>query len=260
MATLRHRRFWAGVCSSLAWAAASAQISRVDFADANGSALSVGVTINSFAQHDCILVLVGVVDPNMVSSVTATSESNLTLGIAHTGGPSGEVLQWAYLSDVTTAGNKTITANLADTGTNYISAWRLSGCDNTGMLDDDQGASSTGTDPTIAVTTSQATDALFGAIHINNSAATAGSTFTAETVIAWSFWQNTEYRLDAGAAGSKNVAFMDATSGDYVIAAIALKAAGGGGGGGGATQINTLQGLGKAYGPQKSQQLGGLLN
>jgi hypothetical protein len=142
-----------------------------------------------------------------ITSITLTNENNLTLaGGASTITALNEGLRIAYLPVIASTGTKTITLNLGSTGVNCsMSIFELVGANTPSLLDSfptPTNGSSTG--GSISITTNKTGDFV---IAVGNSAA-APTTFTngytnINPTGVWVF-DNIQYILNAGAAGTQN--------------------------------------------------------
>lgn len=163
----------------------------------------------------------------VVSSITISGESNATL----IGTPerrdltSGALyaLQVAYLSNNTAGGDKTITATFdASTAACGLCAVEIAGGDTAGWYDGAEAGAQAGT---VNITTNTANAFVIGVCADNGGGPTAGSGYTA-IVLPNVFWfEEGQYDLDVGAAGSKT--FDMGVSGTAVIKCAAFKIAGG---------------------------------
>lgn len=156
------------------------------------------------------------------TSVTCTGESNLTIlsAVADPGGSRRGC--FALLDNVTASGNKTITANFGSSVSHRgITVQEIVGADTSDILDVQGTTSNSTANPVRALTTTVANAALFGFCGINGSDPTAGSGFTLVDIGQTIGGATSEYKLDAGAAGSKNVDFV-AASNNHFVAAVAL--------------------------------------
>lgn len=170
-----------------------------------------------------------------ISSITISGESNATVHGSPTKNASlnNATGQIASLANVTSGGNKTITctfsADLSSAG--GITVMEVSGGDTAAFFDVEAGSTGNSTNPTTSLTTSNANEMIV-AVQSNGSAdATAGSGYTLIALPNTFWFDEAEYNLDAGVAGSKTVDFA-AGSAQWMVKAAAFKASGGGGGGG----------------------------
>jgi hypothetical protein len=198
------------------------------------NAASVNLTINGCTAGNAIIFGAYWSDPSTtISSATLTGESNGTLiGTApHNSGSNGDAkCQLGYFQNLAAGGNKTLTINFSGAPANGLGIWafEVSGGSTTALLDaHNEGTGTSGT-PSISVTTTAANDLLVGIVAGGTGAdPSAGSGFTIIAVTQFGVRNAGEYKLDAGAAGSKSVDFTLGTSDDYVVAAAAFKLAGG---------------------------------
>lgn len=158
-----------------------------------------------------------------ISSVTCTSESNLTVH----GSPQTNVLivdgagvsaniQFASLANITTTGAKTVVVNFSASPTDAGAfTQELVGANTSTLFDTDAGANQAGvgsTNPTVSLITGFDNCAIFSVVIDNNSVPTAGSGYT-QITLSNDVWQEEgEYKLDAGTAGTNSVNFTAASS------------------------------------------------
>jgi hypothetical protein len=196
-------------------------------------------TIPSVATGEGILVLVhcnknsgGAVVANSVDVGSATGIGQI--GTAFNPGASFGFERWsAFLyPNSSQSGTLTVTANLSAADRARLIICRLSGHD-TGTY---TGATNTGTgttdDPSITLSVA-ANSAIFGILSTLDAVPGAGTGYTqlalAEGPAEW--YAYTEYDLDAGGAGSKNVAFTTSGAEPWGVFAFEIKVSSGGSGG-----------------------------
>lgn len=194
---------------------------------------AISVTLASAAVGDTIVIGLSALATSVtVSSVTCTSESNLTASSAvssFTGGSgdAGSVGFWV-LSNVTTAGSKTVTLNYSSASSStQIVGWLLRGANTSGAVDVDGTATGSGTAPSVSLSASAANDVAFG-ICITSFAsgdATAAAGFTGVALSNWSGNYEGAYDLDVGASGSIPVGFTTVGNGAWAIKGLLIKAA-----------------------------------
>jgi hypothetical protein len=191
-----------------------------------GGGGTITFTLNGVSAGNGIVV--GVVwEPAVtITSVTCSGESNLTLGTQRDHAATGHSHQFAWLGNVTTGGNKTVTVNFSSSpgtaGAGYAAA--LAGGDTADIFDAEQWATGTGTALSVGITTAADGAALFAIASSDGGDQSAGTGFTVITLVDVSWYDNGEYDLDAGSAGAKTVT-MTAGSGQWGISAVALNAA-----------------------------------
>ena len=122
-------------------------------------------------------------DATAISSVTVTDNSNMTLSVSrvpiHATGLSGASHAWAYLSNITSSGVKTITATLDGTPTTgFLHAWELSGCDTAGMLGATESTEGDGVEVEGSLTTTRANSAIFAAYGNDGTSQAPGTGWT----------------------------------------------------------------------------------
>lgn len=194
---------------------------------------AISVTLASAAVGDTIVIGLSALATSVtVSSVTCTSESNLTASSAvssFTGGSgdAGSIGFWV-LDNVTTAGSKTVTLNYSSASSStQIVGWLIRGANTGGAVDLDGTATGSGTAPSVSLSASAANDAAFG-ICITSFAsgdATAAAGFTGVALSNWSGNYEGAYDLDVGASGSIPVGFTTVGSGAWAIKGLLIKAA-----------------------------------
>ena len=170
-----------------------------------------------------------------ISSVTVSGESNMTL----IGTPSvlaiGWTTQMAYLGTVTSGGSKTITVNFSGSVSSYVFLQELHDGSNGGIALSGSGNASNAAsaNPTVDVTTDAANAAILSVLTHIDTDPSVGANYTSLATSAFFQWEETEYDLDAGAAGTY-AANWTASSGRWTVAAAGFKPSAGGGGGGSA--------------------------
>lgn len=202
-------------------------------ATSNGVGLtSLGVTINATTAGRSLVALCWFVDPTAtLSSVSCSGESNLTLIGALQAGTIGGTrygMQIAYLSNNTGGGNKTVTMTLSESGNNLgICAIEYAGGDTSAWYDSAE-AGGTGNSSTPSVNLTTNTDsALIVGLEVNGSGdPTPGSGYTAITLPNIYWYEDGQYDLDVGAAGSKTFNFTLGGAADWVLKCAAFKVPG----------------------------------
>lgn len=188
------------------------------------------ITLNgTTAGRSLILALSWTNSSVTISSVTCNGEANLTaistpfVNAALFG---GEVLQFFYLSNITTGGNKTITVTFSTDVTCTAAAYEFSGGNVSDWYDAGTIATATGssTTATCTVTTGSANDLIIAIVAAENSDPTAlGASYVVITIANPNDFVNGEYNLDVGVAGAKTVSMDVAGGGDWSIIAAAFK-------------------------------------
>ena len=207
-------------------------IARVSFTEGtNGSSTTAEVTVPNASAGDTILFLIDWHAVVTVSSITCSGETVVLHGSPHTGGPNNGRMQWAYIAEVASGGNKTTSVTWSGgPSAGVVKAWRLTGVDTTTPIDAASVSATASTaNPTVNITTASANAAIFSALNSQTGdPSDVQSGFTPEPM-ADIFWYNHgQYNVDVGAAGTKAVGYT-LGAGQYVTSAIALKQAGGGG-------------------------------
>ena len=201
------------------------------------SASSVGVGLTGVTSGNQITALGRTYNnaTNTFTSITCTSESNLTLIGSIQRGFDDYAFQIGYLSNVTVSENKTVTltssASVSGIG---ITASEWSGGDTTTFYDGGEiGATGTTSPATGNLTTS--TDAAM-IVGLGACAGfgwdSADAAWTAADLSAIDWFEMWQYDVDVGTAGSKTFSRNTVIDTDWIIKAAAFKPAGGGGGGG----------------------------
>lgn len=190
-----------------------------------GGASTVAVTINGVTAGNSLVVLCEWFGVTTISSITISGESNATVVGSPAVNATGTVsAQTAYLANVTTGGNKTVTLTLSGTSSTFnITVLEIVGANKASFVDAsanyNSGAGSVA-NTNSTITTVAANAALFASISANTGVTpTAGSGFT--SVFAGTFGA-TEYKLNAGAAGSQTVAFVHASTGLTAMAMLSV--------------------------------------
>jgi hypothetical protein len=192
------------------------------------SGTTIAVTLNGCTSgRSLVALIIWTHATATISSVTCTSESNMTLigSLQHQLINGAEYsLQIAYLSNITASGNKTVTATFtASSAASTMAITEFIGGDTSAFYDtgSDAGADSN----TVSVTTSVANCLVIGMVASDaGSDPTPGTGYTAITALGNAYWwEEGQYDLDAGAAGAKTFDF-DAGG---VIKAAAFKPSGG---------------------------------
>jgi hypothetical protein len=170
-----------------------------------------------------------------VSSITITSESNATLHGSEfncTTGGRVQMMRFGSLGNVTTGGNKTITATLSAAPSQFaIFAAEISGGDTSAFFDA-VGTGTTGSGTTISdsITTGSANSSVFCFVAADGSEPAAGTGYTGITVTNMFWYHEGQYDIDVGGAGAQSPQ-MTQSSGNWGMLSAAFKTAGGGGGG-----------------------------
>ena len=192
------------------------------------------ITFTGVTAGHSLAVAISLVDGDTITSVTCTGESNLTLIGSPQGGNSDFVsFQWAYLSNVTSSGDKTITITRDNGNYNLAGiAYEIIGCNTTACYDSgaEGGEGGSGYTGTVTLTTGSANDLLLIAAYSgsNHSNWTAPTGYT-EVPFAFNSHWSTAYNLDVGAAGSKTPAWPFVGFAPYTVKGAAFKLSGGGG-------------------------------
>lgn len=173
-----------------------------------------------------------------ISSITVSGESNMTL-IGSKVTRLSTTMQWAYLSNVTSGGNKDVSVNFsASSGGGAGICFEYSGLDTTGAFDAVNSGDSV-TTAVISLTTTAANALVLGSLlcDFNQSNYSALSGYT-HLVTGTSNWPANGYLakypvgcedLDGGAAGARNVGSTGPGGGSYEsIIAVSFKPVGGG--------------------------------
>lgn len=191
----------------------------------NNDSNTAAVVLNSVTAGRSLVVAVRWLNATAIlSSVSCSGESNLTLHPRAFESGSSRSVQFATLHNVSTGGNKTLTAtfsvNSFHKGITAIEAV------NAGSTEANANASGNSTNPTLDITTLSANAALFGFVSTNAAAEPdPGAGFTRIVAGQTTGFVEGEYKLDAGIAGSKTVNFS-ALTGSWALAAIALSRGG----------------------------------
>lgn len=164
------------------------------------------------------------------TSVTVSGEANATaIGLPVRSSAVGDSMQIFELKNITTGGDKTITANYPSPGINLsIVAVEYSGQDSTTFLDASATGSGKSANPSISLTTGIANAMIFSIVGSNKAEPAPGTGYTRISVNNISWWTEGEDMLDAGAIGAKTVDYGVTGVGDWLIAAASFRPAGGG--------------------------------
>lgn len=159
-----------------------------------------------------------------ISNITISGESNATVHGSPTKNASGSNMthQFASLAEVTSSGDKTITVTFsgsADAG--HIWAMEVSGGDTSDFFEASNGSTGNSTNGSTTIDTAASGSLIVGGWSGNNGDATAGSLYTQVVVPNISWWDEAEYDLNAGSAGTKTVDFIH-DSGQWVATAAAF--------------------------------------
>ena len=152
-----------------------------------------------------------------LTSVSCTSESNLTLHTVHTGTTRR---QFASLANVTTGGNKTLTFTFNSPHSNGACdgfVFEVAGADTGSFFDKQATATGSSTAPSVSITPTNGNALLVGALYTAGTGATPGSGYTAISLPATA--REGEYKLDAGSVGAKTVDFSTSSATWEVLAA-----------------------------------------
>lgn len=166
-----------------------------------------------------------------LTSVTLTGESNLTRLTTQTGSVSGVdySANIAYLSNITSSGNKTVGCNFSGTPDAVtLFAIELIGGDTSALYDNaEAGAAGTSASPSVNIVTNTANACIVGLIGAGNSTTNPGGNYTRITLTNVENWEEGSYDLDAGAAGTIAYDWSLGGSAAYVLKCAAFKLAGG---------------------------------
>lgn len=203
-------------------------------ASAAAGTATVSVVLTGTTAGRSIAVMVWFVGSAtaVVTSVSCTAESNLTLigSISRVNIGGGDYgMQLCYLSNITTSGDKTITFTPSAGGLSLgICAVEIVGGDTGGWLGSTTVfATGTSSAPSVSITTSTANEFVIGMVACNDSSQTAGSGYT-QIVLPNAYWyEEGQYDLDVGAAGSKTFNFTLGGSADWGILCASFKLAAG---------------------------------
>lgn len=217
-----------GICSPLA--AQAAMTLGAAYVGVNGGSGANSLTYNGLTSGRGLVVMILWQDgaATTITSVAATSESNLTLiGTPSRNATTGWSSQIAYLGTISTTGNKTITTTFSDTVIgSYVFAQELYDSVAGGIALDGFANTNGGTaNPTVDVTTGSNNSAILAVLENSTGAPTAGSGYTAQGT-AWFNAEYWEYDLDVGTAGTYAANWTVASS-NWSLAAAGFKAAGG---------------------------------
>lgn len=164
-----------------------------------------------------------------ISSITCTGESNLTVHAPTlhdqlANGSYWVAHQFASLANCTASGTKTITVTMTANCSSFSGfAMAVAGGATSSYYDAGANATGSSANPTASVTTTADNDLLV-ALQTNNGAdPTAGSGYTLVSVSNSNLYDQGEYKLDAGAAGSKTVDFTLGST-TWMVTAAAFKA------------------------------------
>lgn len=155
--------------------------------------------------------------PN-ISSITCSGESDLTLigsKVSNSGITSS--CQLAYLANITTSGDKTITITLSSAAT-YRGAfgYEFSGGRAADFLDASLTGTGSSADPSISLTTGEDNTLVVSICSAVNAVSAAGSAYT--LINMGGSFRDGEYDLDGGTAGARAVDYT-ATTGSWAVAA-----------------------------------------
>ena len=187
---------------------------------------TASVTVAGATAGRLLLILVEWYDATSISTITCPGEAITARGSVMTG-HTGDALAksaWYTIDALAGSGDKTVTVVLSDSAafSFAVTAWELSGNDASPY---DNSTTATGsTTATTSLTTTAANSAIFAVCTSNSTKPSAGSDYIAEDGPNVLGFDNCEYDLDAGAAGSKTVDF-GGSLGSWGIHAIAIKAA-----------------------------------
>ncbi len=212
--------------------------------------LGVGPTLGSgFPATTAVITLVGTTagrgivilivwqddgGARTISSITVSGESNAVVSAGSKADLDTTIdhTQCAFLNNITTGGDKTITVTFSGSAYSQAVAVEVIGLDTTAGVDAALSASGTLSSPVTGnIVTATANAAIFSVTTVNGAIApTAGANFTllSNPRADNSYKDEDEYWLDSGAAGSKAVAYTTADSGSWILSAISIKVASGG--------------------------------
>lgn len=190
---------------------------------------SSSVTVPSCVAGETLLILHLWDGTATENAPTCSGETVATVGTQGAGMSSWTTkFRWHLIENIQSSGDKVVVSTLsaAPSSANCTAAWRLSGTDNVAGSPYDTSANATGTtaNPSMNLTTAGANAAIVACCETNNGAPTAGSAdWTIRTIFGSERAQDDP---DVGAAGSKTVPFTHASTTNWGMGAIAIKAAG----------------------------------
>ena len=200
----------------------------------SGSGSSLGIALNGTTAGRGIVVVTEAYVPGTdltISSITCTGEANLTLlgsMFVFTLGGYKYNVQLAYLQNITAGGNKTITTTWSGTTSgNSMAMVEFAGGDTAAWLDTST-VTGTGTsnNPNVSIATTRAGGLIVAFEASTNGGLTAGSGYAIFSPVlpnvVW--WEEGEYLLDAGSAGTKTSDCTLDASADWAFAAASFKA------------------------------------
>lgn len=198
-----------------------------------GTSASFGIT-GTATVGDGIQAMVWWWDtgPATISNIACSGEADLTLigskfSVSIGGFPYGA--QIAYLSNITAAAPPALTVNFSGSMSACgMCGMTVRGGDTTGLLGTTtQSASGNSAAPSVNIATANANEMILGMVMTNDGTQTPGSGYTGITLPNILWFEEGQYDLDAGAAGTKTFDFALSGAADWGILCASFKLAGG---------------------------------
>lgn len=201
-------------------------IARVNFVQgANSVVVGSSVTITGTTAGNSLVILTRWTENVTISSITCSGETIVGAGTRKTDYPFYQSCsQWHVIDNLQTGGSKQINVTLSATPNyqNCVSVWEVSGADTAGIYDAIASATGSSSAPSTSLTTGVSGAAIFALAAGTSSKPTAGSNYTAEGAANILQYDNCEYDVDVGGAGSKTVDFGGSQT-NWGLHAISIK-------------------------------------
>jgi len=199
----------------------------------SGFDTSVATTLNGCTIGNMLAIIVQWTDVGAASAITTITvggESNATLIVASKVSSTTTHAQIAYLNNLTSSANKTITVNFDNAVYASIGVMEYAGQDTSTQPDATNTGTGSFTDPSLSLTTVANNALIVATVGDNSANGTAGSGYT-----LWGTRPNVGYfeedldNVDGGAAGARTVDFVTGAGGaTWYLSAVSFKPAGGG--------------------------------
>lgn len=164
---------------------------------------------------------------NTISALTVGGVNATLVGSPQTGGPGDGRSQWAWVHWTGSSGNQTVSITLSGSNSGGVEAWRVSGADTATPVGSVNGASGSGTTPSVTLNACPA-ECLGLAIGLSASSGWSSPTsgWSLLTITDSVFFDSGAQNADLGASGDKTIS-ATVSSGTWQINAIAITPAGG---------------------------------
>lgn len=192
---------------------------------ASGASTTPSVVLpGTTAGHGVVVALAWSDDTATISNCTVSGEANASLKPTYTNGTLAVAVALASLPLLTSGGSKTISATLSASCSWTMYALTLAQPDQSSFSPTENGASGNSANPSVTLSAPFDNMAIFAIYSSGLGGPTPGSGYTAITLTDISGAEDGEYKLNAGAAGSKIVDVVQG-AGQWVLASASFKEA-----------------------------------